>query len=46
MVHVVIHVALQDGVEWAKQAHEAVTIDCCDLDIRLSDNVRRTRLTL
>uniref|UniRef100_A0A7S3HZM5 Uncharacterized protein n=1 Tax=Favella ehrenbergii TaxID=182087 RepID=A0A7S3HZM5_9SPIT len=46
MAHVVIHITLQNSVERAQKSHEAVAVDCRNLHLRLSDNVRGTRLAL
>ena len=46
MLHILVHVALQNSVKWSKQAHEAVPIDCRHLDLRCGDHIGCARFTL
>ena len=46
MLHILVHVALQNSVKWSKQAHEAVPIDCRHLDLRSGDHIGCARFTL
>ena len=46
MRDILVHIALQDGVEGPQKPNKAVSINCCNFNLRHSNNICCTRLTL
>ena len=46
MCNILIHVTLQDSIKGSQEPHETVSVNCRNFELRLSDNIRGTWLTL
>ena len=46
MSDILIHIALQDGIKWSQKTHETASVNSCNFDLRLGNDVGGTWLTL
>lgn len=46
MLDILVHIALQDGIEGSQKPNKAVSVNCCNFNFRHSNNICCTRLTL
>lgn len=46
MSNIVLHVALEDSVEGSQQSNEAISVDSCNLNVGLGNDIGSTGLTL
>ena len=46
MLHICIHISLQDGIERSQKPNKAVSVNCCNFNLRHGNNICCTRLTL